>query len=130
MKFMREENFDPRIAIAELSSTAYPEASEGDSTVAEALHRVASELDWAAGDRGPFGNVIPAGARVLIKPNFVTHRNEGPWGIEPLVTHQSLVRAAVEGALRADPAEVLVGDAPMQACDFDQLLDTVRRFVA
>ena len=66
--------------------------------------------------------MIPRGARVLVKPNLVLHENEGPWGIEPLVTHLSLIRAVVEGALRAEPSEVLVGDAPLQGCDFDRLL--------
>src|SRR5205085_9324118 len=71
---------------------------------------------------GPFGAMIQRGARVLIKPNFVSHGYQGPWGIEPLITHPSLIRAIVAGALRADPAELLVGDAPLQACDFGDLL--------
>jgi uncharacterized protein (DUF362 family) len=83
---------------------------------------VAKELRWSEAERGPFGRVIPPGARVLVKPNLVLHSNEGPWGIEPLVTHLSLIRAAVAGALLAEPSEVLVGDAPLQGCDFDRLL--------
>jgi uncharacterized protein (DUF362 family) len=42
--------------------------------------------------------------------------------MEPLVTHPSLIRAVVEGILRAEPSEVLVGDAPLQGCHFDRLL--------
>jgi uncharacterized protein (DUF362 family) len=66
--------------------------------------------------------VIRAGARVLVKPNFVLHENQGPWGLEPLVTHPSLVRLVTEAALRAGAEEVLVGDAPVQGCDFPALL--------
>ncbi|HEY7544322.1 MAG TPA: DUF362 domain-containing protein, partial [Blastocatellia bacterium] len=44
------------------------------------------------------------------------------WGIDPLVTHSSLVRAAVAAALEANPSEVVVGDAPVQGCDFEALL--------
>ena len=65
---------------------------------------------------------MPAGAKVLIKPNFVLHENQGPWGIEPLVTHASLIRAAIGSALRTGASEVLVGDAPVQGCDFAALL--------
>src|SRR5688572_30875567 len=40
------------------------------------------------------------------------------WGVEPLVTHGSLVRAATEAALQAGASQVIVGDAPVQGCDF------------
>jgi hypothetical protein len=56
----------------------------------------------------------PPGARVLVKPNWVSHHNQGTGGFEPLVTHGSLVRAVAEAALRAAAGRVLVGDAPLQ----------------
>jgi uncharacterized protein (DUF362 family) len=59
---------------------------------------------------------------VLVKPNFVLHENEGAWGMEPMVTHPSLIRAVVEAALESGAAEVLIGDAPVQRCDFPELL--------
>jgi uncharacterized protein (DUF362 family) len=65
---------------------------------------------------------MPRGAKVLVKPNWVLHENQGPWGTEPLLTHASVVRAVVDGLLRADPSSVIVGDAPIQSCDFDRLL--------
>jgi len=61
--------------------------------------------------------VIPPGSRVLIKPNLVLHQNEGTGGMDCLVTHASVIRAAVDAALQTDAAEVLVGDAPIQGCD-------------
>ena len=115
-------NFNGQIAIAELPKASYAESLGNTDQIAEALNRVAEYLSWSTVDQGPFGRIIPPGARVLIKPNFVMHENHGPWGIEPLVTHPSLIRAAVESVLRTDAAEVIVGDAPLQACDFDRLL--------
>ncbi len=123
---------DPRVAVTALPSPTYwdepGQAQPGSISVPDsasklALERVAKELQWFEEARGPFGRMIPRNARVLVKPNLVLHENEGPWGIEPLVTHSSLIRAVVEGVLRADPSEVLVGDAPLQGCDFDRLLD-------
>ena len=113
---------DPRVAAVRLPAAEYADSSGGSDRVSEALDRIGAELGWHEKGRGPFGSIIASGARVLIKPNWVTHENQGPWGIEPLVTHASLVRAAVEHALRAEPMEVVVGDAPMQSCDFDHLL--------
>ena len=112
---------DPRVAATMLSSPTYEDESATGGHVQEALERLANELRWSD-ELGPFGKMIPHGARVLIKPNLVRHENEGPWGLEPLVTHLSLIRAVVQGVLRAGPAEVIVGDAPLQGCDFDRLL--------
>ncbi len=105
---------DARVAAAALS--AYD-----SNLVEESLARVTTELGWSD-DRGPFGKVIPARARVLVKPNLVLHENQGPWGMEPVVTNLALIRVVVEAALRAGAAEVLVGDAPLQGCDFERLL--------
>ena len=114
---------DSRVAVTALESPEYARDSGGESAVRLALRQIARELGWDKDGRGAFGGVIPAGARVLIKPNLVLHENEGPWGIEPLVTNLSLIAAAVEEALLAGPAEVLVGDAPVQGCDFERLLE-------
>ncbi len=118
----RSSILDPRVAITALSSPAYPHKSEAKGQIQPALERLAEELGWSEEGRGPFGRMISRGARVLIKPNLVLHENEGPWGIDPLVTHLSLIRAVVEGALRAKPSEIIIGDAPLQGCDFQRLL--------
>jgi uncharacterized protein (DUF362 family) len=113
--------FSPAVGIARLPSCSYPSAEQGDNAVSQALVRLADALEWSS-DEGPFGRVIPRGARVLIKPNLVLHRNDGPGGIDCLVTHASVIRAATDAALRSGAAEVLVGDAPIQGCDFDVLV--------
>ena len=108
--------FDPRVAIIELRDYA-------DDLVANALDRAAESLGWADEGRSPLSSAVTPGARVLIKPNWVMHENQGPWGIEPLVTHASFIRAAAEASLRAGASQVVVGDAPLQGCDFDQLIE-------
>lgn len=123
--------FVPNVGIARLPSASYPAIDQttskgSDNTISQALGRLADSLGWA-NERGPFGKVILAGARVLIKPNMVLHQNEdtryrGPEGIDCLVTHASLIRAATEAALLTGAAEVLVGDAPIQGCDFGALV--------
>jgi uncharacterized protein (DUF362 family) len=111
---------DPRVAIAKTGG--YNEYSSAEIQAGQAIARVAAALGWTDPERGPFGKVISEGARVLIKPNFVMHENHGPWGIEPLITHPSLVRASVDAALHAGASEVMVGDAPIQGCNFDELM--------
>ncbi len=108
---------DSLVALAQL-----PAASYEDSAIARAIASLANSLGWSTEGGGVFGRLVPAGARVLVKPNWVMHENQGPWGIDPLVTHGSLIRGVVEAVLRAGPARVVVGDAPLQACDFAALL--------
>jgi len=110
---------DRRVALA--SSSSY-----SDEAIVDALGRAARHLNWDDRERGPFGNIIRRDARVLIKPNFVLHENRASFGLAPLVTHSSLIRAATRAALQAGAGEVLIGDAPLQGCDFDHLLSASR----
>ena len=111
-------NFEPNIALAEVSPVAYRD----ESLISQAIDQMATDLGWAREGKGAFGGLIDSGARVLIKPNFVLDHNQSDGGMEPMVTHQSVVKAVVAAALESDAAEVLVGDAPIQTCDFSVLL--------
>jgi uncharacterized protein (DUF362 family) len=113
--------FASTVGIARLPSCSYPAAGESGDPISRALGRLADGLSWSD-ENGPFGAAIPRGARVLIKPNLVLHQNEGPGGMDCLVTHASVIRSATDAALRTGAAEVLVGDAPIQGCDFDALV--------
>ncbi|HEY3582603.1 MAG TPA: DUF362 domain-containing protein, partial [Pyrinomonadaceae bacterium] len=115
-------NFSSALALAEVPASAYAEETSPDSSIADAVGHVATELGWGAADKGPFGALIQPGARVLIKPNWVLHHNQGTGGMEPMITHHSVIKAVVLAVLQADPAEVIVGDAPIQTCDFEKML--------
>ena len=101
-------NFESSLALVE--TDAY-----GDESIARSIDRLWSYLGWE--------NLIPAGARVLIKPNFVLHHNQGNGGMDPMITHQSVVKAVAHAALRSEAAQVVVGDAPIQTADFGALLE-------
>src|SRR5438105_2297232 len=120
---------DPRVAVVELPSTS--RGKFGEKEASRGLDRLAEILGWGNGKFGPFGSVIPSGARVVVKPNWVMHENQGPWGIEPLLTDAGIIRAVVEGVLQAERSKVLLGDVPIQNCDFDRLITaTVLRTVS
>src|SRR2546423_499151 len=121
---LSQHTFDPRVGIARLPSASYPSGPESENEVSRALSRLADNLGWSD-EGGPFGKVVPKGARVLIKPNLVLHKNEGASGLDCLVTHTSVIRATVEAVLRTDAEEVLVGDAPIQGCDFDAMVESM-----
>lgn len=112
---------DGRVSAAKLASPDYP-ASEGENEIARAIRQTGENLGWADEKRGAFGRIIDEGARVVIKPNLVLHFNQGTGGMLPLITHPSIIKAVVAEVLKANPARVLVGDAPIQSCNFTELM--------
>lgn len=114
-------NFDPTLALVE--AAAYGD----ENAISRAVERLGTHLGWSRGNGsgggGAFGALIPPGARVLIKPNFVLDHNQSDGGMDPMITHQSVVKAVVQAALQTEAAAVTVGDAPIQTCDFPKLLE-------
>lgn len=116
---------DRRVAIAQLDGARYPELQGDLAPLTEALSRLGNWLGWADPVRGPLAGVIAPGSTVLLKPNLVLHRNEradGGW--EELLTHTTVIAAVTYAALQAGAASVTIGDAPLQSCDFNELLTT------
>ena len=69
----------------------------------------------------PLGALIPPQAKILIKPNWVYHQNQSGAGLDCLLTHSSFIGAAAKYAALTKPAQLIIGDAPIQGCDFEQL---------
>lgn len=70
----------------------------------------------------PFKDIVQPGMHVLLKPNWVLHANKSGHSRECLVTHPEFIFAALEQVCRAEPQRVVIGDAPIQTCDFDALV--------
>ncbi|MFA4992167.1 MAG: DUF362 domain-containing protein [Candidatus Omnitrophota bacterium] len=72
----------------------------------------------------PFSSFISPGQTVLIKPNFVRHFND-LGGVECLITHGSVIRAAVDYAYIAlrGRGRIVIADGPMDEGDFDKIAD-------
>ena len=85
----------------------------------------------------PLGDIIKKGDKVLLKPNWVMDRNSLPEeGLDCLVTHPSIIESILYYVVKAQPTEIIIGDAPIQTCDFDRLVrrsgleEVVKRFKA
>lgn len=73
----------------------------------------------------PLGDIIAPGDYVLLKPNMVLHENHiKENGTECLITHPSVVRAILDYVVIAlgNTGHIVVGDAPLQSCNFDRLV--------
>jgi uncharacterized protein (DUF362 family) len=72
----------------------------------------------------PLGDLIEPGMTVLLKPNWVLHRNEGGGSMDCMVTHPAIIEAVLEEVVLARPGRVILGDAPVQACHFHSLVSS------
>ena len=76
----------------------------------------------------PLGEIIRPGMTVLVKPNWVLHKNDdSTHDMNCVVTHPSIIRAVLDYVLLAlkGTGRVIVGDAPIQICDFEALQRTM-----
>ncbi|MDQ7799467.1 MAG: DUF362 domain-containing protein [Candidatus Edwardsbacteria bacterium] len=86
----------------------------------------------------PFGDMIRPDSQVIVKPNFVNHRNflsDEEKYFNALVTHSSVIRAVLDFIIIAGgkTARITIADLPMQGANFDKLierngLDVIRTF--
>jgi len=68
----------------------------------------------------PLGDSV-SGKRCVIKPNWVHHKNGSHNGLDCLISHTSVIEAIIEYVALARPSSIIVGDAPIQSCDFGAL---------
>jgi uncharacterized protein (DUF362 family) len=73
-------------------------------------------------DWNPLGCYVQQGSRILLKPNFVTHKNH-IGGLDCTVTHPSIIRCIIDYCVIAKAKVIEIGDAPIQNCDFDKLMN-------
>ncbi len=67
------------------------------------------------------GQSIISGRSVLMKPNWVTHSTK-PGDQYCLRTHDNFILATLAALLDYKPTKVLVGDAPIQGCDWGKMI--------
>lgn len=67
--------------------------------------------------------IIIKGKKVLIKPNWVLH-NRKPEDEICMRTNDTFILAALELVLNNQPSSIVIGDAPIQSCDWKKMLNT------
>jgi uncharacterized protein (DUF362 family) len=112
-----------RVFLARTSST-YDHVAGG--AVDETLVRLFESMAASSGPVPPpssnlLRDFVEAGDKVLVKPNWVSHRNGSGAGLDCLITHTSVLLAILRLLRTARPSSVVVGDAPVQGCDFGAL---------
>lgn len=87
------------------------------------LRQVSNEVRLAnAAPDLPLAGIVKPGSSVLLKPNWVLHRNFSGKGNDCLVTHPNFVLAVLREVFSCSPKKVVIGDAPVQGCVFDDIV--------
>jgi len=113
-----------KIALVKMDKASY-ECQYVEKAVQEAFRLMGYDAEnFGTEEWNPLGRIIRPGDKVLIKPNMVMDRNYNPQGgLECLFTQASVVEAVLKYVVRAlTEGQVVIADAPMQACNFDKLV--------
>jgi len=83
---------------------------------------------WGKDSGNPFNGLVKPGNVVVIKPNWVMHYNPRGYDIESLITHPAMIKYVIDYAAIAlsGSGKIIIGDAPLQGCDFQKLVDISR----
>jgi len=104
----------------------WPSGARGSNAL-ETLHRLFENAgldDENLGSRkwNPIGACFGQNKSFVIKPNWVHHQNASGLGLDCLITHSSVIEAVIEYVALSKPKAIIVGDAPIQSCNFETLL--------
>lgn len=124
----KSDQFSPSIYYPEYSFST--EISKSQNVVYDMIRECLHNMDFdkehfGTKDWNPLKELIKPGDVVVLKPNMVMHENQKPeHGMDCLITHPSLVRAILDYVILAlcGKGTVIIGDAPMQSCDFETLV--------
>lgn len=134
------------------ASEAYPEwqgaACSAESNpayraVRQLLHALGlDQAQYGTAEWNPLGDLIQPNDRVMLKPNFVSHKNLGEraYGLtdtDSLITHGSVLRVVMDYVAKAlqGRGTILIGDCPIQGTDWAILervvgLESLRNYYA
>lgn len=81
------------------------------------------QRDW-----NPLGHIIKPGDTVVLKPNFVLHRNFSGEDLFAVITHPSILRAVADYVYIALKGEgrIVIADAPQMDCQWSVLTDRLQ----
>lgn len=120
-------NFRPSIAYPEYPFGAdciSPIPNAVYDGVREALHMLGLDAaNYGTAQWNPLGDIVRPGDYVLIKPNLVMERNGSNLGTDCLITQPAVIAPVIDYILIAQKRQgrIVIGDAPMQECDFEVL---------
>lgn len=107
----------------------FDEIAERENVIYDAVRKAFIEMKFDkeninTQNWNPLKNIIKPGMTVLVKPNMVMDVNHSGGGTDCLYTNPSVVAPVLDYILKAlkNNGKIIVGDAPVQECNFEQLI--------
>lgn len=121
-KYFSEAPFHPSTCYPEYKGAVGNNSNEVYDQFRETLKLLEMDFEHFGKETwNPFGSFIHSGDTVLIKPNFVIHENKGTGSLWSVITHPSVIRAALDYCYIAiaGRGKIIIADAPQADADFD-----------
>src|SRR5665647_854536 len=134
LKYNENRAFSPYHEYPEYPFDASNQSSSSEKKTAtydsySALRDVFLRLDMDPKNYGtkawnPLRDLLKPGDEVLLKPNLVLQKNVARLGTDQMVTHGSLIRAALDYVSIAlnSKGTVTIADSPVQRCNFQKAI--------
>lgn len=127
-KYYKTAPFRPSINYPELPfNDIAVEPNEVYDMVREGFHLMGyDDKNYESPEWNPLCQIIVPGNTVVLKPNLVMDHNlNSEGGLDCLFTQPSIVAAVLDYVVIAlkGKGKIIVGDAPMQECDFEKLIN-------
>ncbi len=120
--------YRPNVAYPEYRFGPFLSKEENNvySMVRDGFHLLGlDDENYGTAKWNPLGKYVVPGDSVLVKPNFVMHENGSGNGMDCLITHPSVIAVIIDYVLiaLAGTGSVMIGDAPIQDCHFEEMLN-------
>jgi len=123
-KSRKEQSYSVAI---EKTKPEYPDFPYATNDISEAVTEVLKSIGLSGRRNKCFEKILFDHAKVVIKPNFVSHRNIGGFDFESLVTHSSVIKAVIDLLIKSNPTiSIIILDIPLQSADWDTLIEKSR----
>lgn len=126
--YPKQQPFNPPKPYPELSNSPLAQSTDSENAVYAAVRESLrllglDEANFGTPQWNPLGTVVHAGERVLIKPNWVSHKHELNDTWEQIITHGAVLRAVIDYvqiALKGH-GSICLADGPMLNSDFAEI---------
>lgn len=125
-EYPRDKGFRPDIRYPEYCFDDLGSQNHVYDMVREGFHMMGYDAEhWNTPEWNPLRDFVQSGDVVVIKPNMVLDKNLSGAGTDCLFTHPSVVAPVIDYVIIAlkGVGKIIVGDAPMQECNFDNLIE-------
>jgi len=106
------------VGLAIHEETSYDEISSIKKIIKEAISNYAGSSIESG-----LTKLVPSGSSVLVKPNWVYHKNHiSSSSNDCLLSQRNFVIAVLSLLSDCHPSKVIIGDAPLQGCHLNEIL--------